>query len=227
MKVFSLHQIVRKLTERILALGLGVPLALALTSCSAGDRLITEPSVPVEPLEIEIARVAIASWRDLTPFSKGTVEAGQVLRERLDVGDFYSHGRHDREDFADRLIAACEDNPKLAEAAQDFLRKAQPNLAVSLMVKTEDGLFAMSNEERDRISQADEGFWAAFRAAHPKSHGIGMLSRVGLSDDRTLALISHGLSSGLLMAYHRVAIYELRDGQWVESDRRLPFRLVS
>jgi hypothetical protein len=138
------------------------------------------------------------------------------------------------EDLAMRLRKNAGDDQPLAEAVEDFIHKAASDLSSSVLLGGIEGLEFVSSERLEAFRKpapAENGlrqdFWAQFDAAYPKSMGYQRISRVGLSSDRRLAVVAVSSVQGFLMGSGEIEVYELVDGEWARSTKKLRERWMS
>ncbi|MHC4944391.1 MAG: hypothetical protein ACYTG7_15350 [Planctomycetota bacterium] len=71
----------------------------------------------------------------------------------------------------------------------------------------------LSRKENNRIFSQGKG-WRLFREEFPDARGLTVLSRVGLNDDRTVALLYVGFYGGMLWGDGFVILFKKIDGTW-------------
>lgn len=179
--------------------------------------------------EARVAEAVIGSWH--TPDGKrGAIVPYQVVYDRLKPLCAYSSTRPDEEALkmqAEVLRRSAKDDPELLEAVNDFILKADLDTPTKLIAGGIEGLDLQPESE---VASEIEGlnFWDAFKKRYPRSLGFGEISRVGLSQDGTVAVIAHAWHGGWLAGFGKVSVFELRNGSWERSStRQIPVRWIS
>lgn len=199
-------------------------------ACGSGDAPMREPTIDIEPAEIEVAEAAIGSWIS-RPGKGSQIVPGQVVIDRLQP---YCASFRSPEEQAETLRGAAKEDPLLLEAINDFLLKRESDVSTARLVEGIDGLDLQSKANvsppphtyvsgrGNRVST-----WEWFGKRFPRSHGYGSISRVGLSHNGQLAVIAHSWLGGFLMAVGKYSVFEKVNGRWEPSSRKIKAGWVS
>lgn len=180
-------------------------------------------TTPVDPEELEIARAVIATWQfgDESGF-------GQVVHEDLQFDPI----RGDADAVLDSMrVQAAEYDDRLVEAVDDLRAKMRVRGSARALGFDDREVVFITDAELEALFRPrqpkDEDGWSLFNERYPNGTGVGRLSRVGLSRDRTLAIIAQANQSHWLTGQGSMLVFELVQGRWKKLDWRIGPRWVS